>query len=97
MLAFGVGTLPTLLITGTLAGKLRQVLQGKRVRQISGILVVIFGVITIAAVLSHAQHANHSAHSALTAPEQHVHEQQTPTPHESHNMSEHDDMQQHHH
>lgn len=76
MLAFGLGTLPTLLVTGTLAGKLRLFLQGKRTRQISGILVIIFGIITIAAVFSHS-HDEHSTHKT-------THEQPHENAHEAH-------------
>lgn len=82
MLAFGLGTLPFLLITGTAAGKLRQILQGKYVRQVSGILVILFGVMTIFAVMKHAsaEHGSHthsiheSQNDSKTAMPEHAHE-----------------------
>ncbi|MDI1300421.1 MAG: sulfite exporter TauE/SafE family protein [bacterium] len=56
MLAFGLGTLPTLLLTGTLAGKLRHYLQMKNVRQLAGLLVIALGVWTVFLALSHNHH-----------------------------------------
>lgn len=56
MLAFGLGTLPMLLITGTLAGKLRQILQGPHMRQLAGALVIAFGLATTAPALLHGHH-----------------------------------------
>lgn len=43
MLAFGLGTLPTLLITGTAAGQLRHILQRPGTRRTAGLVVVVFG------------------------------------------------------
>ena len=48
MLAFGLGTLPALLVTGTLAGRLRQLLQRPSTRRLTGLLVVAFGLWTAA-------------------------------------------------
>lgn len=66
MLAFGLGTLPTLLLTGTLAGKLRQYLQMKNVRQLAGFLVIVLGVWTAYLAFSHSGHhhggSDHSSH-----------------------------------
>ncbi|MFZ5562284.1 MAG: sulfite exporter TauE/SafE family protein [Pseudomonadota bacterium] len=57
MLAFGLGTLPTLLITGTLAGRLRALLQGRGTRQLAGALVIGFGLWTAALPLLSAHPA----------------------------------------
>jgi sulfite exporter TauE/SafE len=46
MLAFGLGTLPTLLVTGTLAGRLRNLLQQRGTRQFAGLVVMAFGLWT---------------------------------------------------
>ncbi len=47
MLAFGLGTLPTLLATGTASAQLRRVLQRPGTRQTAGALVILFGLWTI--------------------------------------------------
>ncbi|MEK7736625.1 MAG: sulfite exporter TauE/SafE family protein, partial [Pseudomonadota bacterium] len=44
MLAFGLGTLPNLLLAGLLLGRLRAVTRAKSVRLVSGLLVLGFGV-----------------------------------------------------
>lgn len=59
MLAFGLGTLPMLLVTGTLAARLRQQLQKRQVRQLAGLMVVVFGLWTMAMAFGHAHHAGH--------------------------------------
>lgn len=56
MLAFGLGTLPTLLLTGTLAGKLRHYLQMKNIRQLAGLLVIGLGIWTAFIAFSHNSH-----------------------------------------
>jgi sulfite exporter TauE/SafE len=56
MLAFGLGTLPALLISGALAGQLRQWLQQRSVRRSAGALVMLFGVWTIYFALMHTAH-----------------------------------------
>lgn len=92
MLAFGLGTLPTLLVTGTAAGKLQQWLQHQRIRQLSGVFVILFGIVTLAVPLMHLQGGHeHGGH----APAEHSHsalpQQEPPTNH--HDMHEHE----HHH
>ena len=59
MLAFGLGTLPALLVSGALAGQLRQWLQQRTVRQLAGVLVILFGVWTAGMALYHASHHHH--------------------------------------
>ncbi len=44
MLAFGLGTLPNLLLAGFLLRRFRDIVQGRAVRTISGLLVMGFGV-----------------------------------------------------
>lgn len=44
MLAFGAGTLPLMLVAGTLAARWRQRLAAPRMRRLAGGLVVLFGV-----------------------------------------------------
>lgn len=47
MLAFGVGTLPAMLLTGILAQQAQSLLANQYVRSISGLMVIIFGIYTI--------------------------------------------------
>ncbi len=47
MLLFGLGTLPAMMTTSVLAGKLRHFLQHRGVRQSAGALVILFGVLTL--------------------------------------------------
>lgn len=66
MLAFGLGTLPTLMATGTAAGQLRRLLQRPATRQTAGLLVILFGLWTIVGLqVGHHDHAagdNHEQH-----------------------------------
>lgn len=65
MLAFGLGTLPTLMATGTAAGQLRRLLQRPATRQTAGLLVILFGLWTIVGLqVGHHDHGS-------GAPEQH--------------------------
>jgi sulfite exporter TauE/SafE len=56
MLAFGLGTLPTLLVTGSLAAGLRRFMQAPQTRQVAGAVVIGFGVWTAAMALYHHGH-----------------------------------------
>lgn len=59
MLAFGLGTLPTLIATGLAARKLVELLRRRPVRLTAAILVIMFGVWTLAAPYVHlAGHAH---------------------------------------
>lgn len=70
MLAFGLGTLPTLMVAGALAGRVRTLLQKTGTRRLAGLLVIAFGVWTAVQplVMKHAHggagHGAHSAHGA---------------------------------
>lgn len=67
MLAFGLGTLPTLLLTGTLAAKLRHYLQMKNIRQLAGLLVIGLGLWTAIISFSHNNHHDSHSHHHLNA------------------------------
>lgn len=56
MMAFGLGTLPTLMLTGVFAHKLKSWLQKTLVRNISALMVIAFGLWTLAMPLSHRAH-----------------------------------------
>jgi sulfite exporter TauE/SafE len=47
MLAFGLGTLPNLFLMGILAGSLAHWLKDVRVRRGAGLIVILFGVVTL--------------------------------------------------
>lgn len=47
MMAFGIGTLPTMLLTGVLAHQVKQVLQKKITKNLFGSLIIFFGIYTI--------------------------------------------------
>lgn len=80
MFAFGLGTLPTLLVTGTLAGQLRRLLQSVRVRQLAGLLVIAFGIWTLLPPLLHGSH-HHDSHAST---DEHLHDTTSPPEHHEH-------------
>ncbi len=51
MLVFGVGTLPTLMVSGFFAEELKRLLQQKGLRQLVGVLIIMFGLWTAANAL----------------------------------------------
>lgn len=61
MLAFGLGTLPTLLVTGTASAQLRRLLQRPATRQTAGVLVILFGLWTLLGNLGHSHHDHGAA------------------------------------
>lgn len=87
MLAFGLGTLPALLVTGAFAGQVRSLLQRSGARRLAGALVMAFGLWTAARPLlgSHA-HEGHAAPAA--APAEHMSQparaSPEPAPHHHH-------------
>lgn len=72
MLAFGLGTLPMLLLTGTLAGKVRSLLQRSGTRRTAGVLVILFGAWTALQplLMKHGAHGGHgdAPHAAHVMP-----------------------------
>ncbi len=73
MASFGLGTLPVMLASGVFAHQLKGWVQNKMVRSIAGIMVMAFGVWTIASPLSHmtGSHAMHSPDAAAAKTLQH--------------------------
>ncbi len=60
MLAFGLGTLPTLFLLGTFATSVKRFIHQPIVRQLAGTLIILFGVYSLTAPNAHAHHhANH--------------------------------------
>lgn len=71
MLAFGMGTLPMMLLAGTTAGALKQKLQQQGWRTANGLLIMAFGLWTLLqnVVISHnAQHQHSSSPFSLSQP-----------------------------
>lgn len=70
MLAFGLGTLPMMLLAGTTAGALKQKLQQQGWRTANGLLVIAFGVWTLLQALMHSAggHNNHASHQHPISP-----------------------------
>lgn len=62
MLAFGVGTMPAVIASGVLAAQLRALLQRRGLRIVAGLLVIAFGIWTMAVVLLAGGHAEHHHH-----------------------------------
>lgn len=63
MLAFGLDTLPTLLLTGTAAGQIKRLLQRPATRKTAGLLIILFGLWTLLGTQLHGghQHAGQSS------------------------------------
>lgn len=61
MLAFGLGTLPTLIAMGSAARWLKQVTRMSRVRQVAGALIVAFGLYMLLAPGAHQHHQHEPA------------------------------------
>ncbi|UCC56923.1 MAG: sulfite exporter TauE/SafE family protein [Gammaproteobacteria bacterium] len=67
MLAFGLGTLPLMLAMGVAFSTLARRLQGRIIRALAGITVMLFGIYTLVMVpADHRPHGEHGLH-------QHVH------------------------
>ena len=67
MLAFGLGTLPTLLTVGLAYNALRRFLQDRRVRIAAGILVILLGLLMMfASPGGHGDHIGHHHHAGLS-------------------------------
>jgi sulfite exporter TauE/SafE len=70
MLAFGLGTLPALFLSGVLASKLSAMLNKSAYRMVFGAFVILFGCLTIYSALAHnhpsgedaAEHGHHHHH-----------------------------------
>ena len=64
MATFGLGTLPAVVASGALAAELRALLQRRGLRVIAGLLVIAFGLWTLAIALPPGQdpHAHHHHH-----------------------------------
>lgn len=64
MISFGLGTLPAVLSSGILAKQLSSIIRNQWIRQISGTLLILFGIWTGFVAVQHTfHHNNHDTHS----------------------------------
>ena len=73
MSAFGLGTLPAMLAGGVFSTQLKQWLQGKLLRTIMALVLILFGVWTLWTALSHLQHRGHVAVESGVEAQNHDH------------------------
>lgn len=70
MTSFGVGTLPALISTGLFAARIQRQLQKRRTRQLGGIILILFGIWTMAAPWVHPHlHALHAESAPMSHPD----------------------------
>ena len=62
MLAFGLGTLPAVMATGVFARQVDVILKQKGTRQLTGLLIIVFGLWTLYGSLMHMTGGDHSHH-----------------------------------
>ncbi len=73
MLAFGLGTLPAVLATGLAAQRLTQLLRRPRLRWSFALLIIVFGLWTIAVPATHLFSASHQGESEDASEHLHHH------------------------
>ncbi len=64
MASFGAGTLPVMLLTGIFAQHVKAWIQKSSVRRVSAIMIIIFGIWTLATPLLLSKHPQHSENTA---------------------------------
>ncbi len=89
MLAFGVGTLPAVLLSGLFAQTLNSWLQLKQLRWLFAVMIILFGIWTIIGTGMHSHnhhsHGDHSEHHSVEQiQEPHHHHKHDPDSHGSH-------------
>ncbi len=62
MVAFGVGTLPVMVVTGSFAAQVKAFIQQKLVRNIAALLVIAFGIWTMLVPVSHLMEGSTTHH-----------------------------------
>ncbi|CAK0761893.1 DsbD_2 domain-containing protein [Gammaproteobacteria bacterium] len=75
MFAFGLGTLPALVATGSAVYGIGKITQQLWVRRVAGILIILFGIYGM--LMPHAGHGNHGSPSQHSTTEQTQHEHPT--------------------
>lgn len=92
MLAFGLGTLPTMLATGLLASQLSNIIRNKSIRNLAAVLMILMGAWIIWGnsqhLIGHGEHTNHTTHdhNAMQNDDQLDHSQMNHTETQMHSM-----------
>ena len=73
MMAFGVGTLPAMLAGGIFSSQLRHWLQGKLLRVMMALILIIFGSWTVWSAYSHSHSHSSSTETAPDSEHEHMH------------------------
>ncbi|MFT7561249.1 MAG: sulfite exporter TauE/SafE [Flavobacteriales bacterium] len=73
MLAFGLGTLPAIVLSGLAASQMQSFVRHRSIRQIAGIFLIIFGFWTGYIAIAHHGHQGGSDNSLPQATEHHHH------------------------
>ncbi len=68
MVAFGLGTLPVMVLTGAFALQVKVWTRKAVVRNIAALMIIGFGLWTLAVPLSHLNHGSHSASMEMHSP-----------------------------
>ena len=63
MASFGAGTLPVMMLTGIFAHHVKTWIRKSSVRQLSAVMIIIFGLWTLATPLLHTKHQQHNENS----------------------------------
>jgi sulfite exporter TauE/SafE len=96
MLAFGLGTLPAVMATGLAAERFAGLLQKRSVRTGFALLIIAFGIWTLAAATGHhnhdhsdhSDHSDHTHHGHETSTENHQHHDVAAGSHDHHVVAE---------
>lgn len=94
MLAFGLGTLPAVMATGLAAERFAGVLQKRSVRTGFALLIIAFGIWTLAAATGHHHH-DHSDHNHDASTENHQHHDVSAGSHDHHAVQDQPDEEDH--
>ncbi len=73
MLAFGLGTLPSMLISGLAGKKVLSFLRQQKMRAIAALLMIVLGIITAVTPWQHAGHHQHGGQQATPTTMEHDH------------------------
>lgn len=87
MLLFGLGTLPMLLLTGSVTQWLNQRIRRFKLRQINGVFLILAGLWTLSPLMMHGDHSQHMNHDMS---------QMDHSQHMNHDMSQMDHSQMNH-
>lgn len=87
MIAFGAGTLPTLLLGGVFSQQLKSLLQQRSLRWFMGLVLILMGgwMLWSALLADHSHHHSHHSESTMQMPHS-----DSPAEHESHDSHMHD-------